>query len=276
MLRSTWKVRNGIVLITTCLLSFSSTVFALLLEDGVFQPGNWTEVVIFDDTPAGAVFAVDQVQTGGNPGEFRRTRHAIAGGSIVLGHLHNTAIYDPSVSGSIVALSFSFDLRFLGGSAGTSQVGYRLLLEQDGFFYFSNEFGIAQGPGNGFPGAWTPFAFFGLGASSFQPLSAGSPAHPNFSSSGSVIRFGFLTTNTASVPIDVLSGIDNWTVTVTNVADVLPPCAGPEPGVSWKNHGQFVSHVVQEANRLVADGIITEDEKDAIVNQAARSSCGQQ
>lgn len=274
MIGSRWNIVLGSALVGAYSLLLPSDASAVLFQDGVFQPITWTVVVILDDTPTGAVFDVDQVQADGHPDEFRRTRHAIAGGSIILGHLMDAAIYEPNVSGTLVTLNFSFDLRFLGGSPGTSQVGYRLLLEQDGFLYYSEQLGIALGPGSGLPGAWTPFAFFGLTAASFHPLPVGSPGQPDFSAAGHAIRLGFLTTNTASVPIDVLSGIDNWTVTASTLADVLPSCAGPAPGVPWKNHGQFVSQVARIAQQLVADGVIPENEKDVIVSQAAQSSCG--
>ena len=51
--------------------------------------------------------------------------------------------------------------------------------------------------------------------------------------------------------------------------DQLYPCEGP-----WKNHGQYVSAVSHAAEDFVTFGLITEAEKDAIVSEAAQSSCG--
>jgi len=44
--------------------------------------------------------------------------------------------------------------------------------------------------------------------------------------------------------------------------------------VDWRNHGQYVSCVSHAAEELLAEGVITEEEKDAIVSAAAGSSVG--
>jgi len=54
----------------------------------------------------------------------------------------------------------------------------------------------------------------------------------------------------------------------------LCPCVGPASGGTWKNHGKYVSCVAQTAEEFMNDGLITEEEKGAIVSQAAQSSCG--
>jgi hypothetical protein len=56
--------------------------------------------------------------------------------------------------------------------------------------------------------------------------------------------------------------------------DQLAPCAGPASGGVWRNHGQYVSTVAHVANGFLAQGLISEDEKGAIVATAARSKCG--
>jgi hypothetical protein len=49
----------------------------------------------------------------------------------------------------------------------------------------------------------------------------------------------------------------------------LCPCEN-----EWKNHGAYVSCVAHAAERFLADGLIMEAEKDAIVSQAGESQCG--
>ncbi len=44
--------------------------------------------------------------------------------------------------------------------------------------------------------------------------------------------------------------------------------------MEWKNHGQYMSHLAQEAQAFVDAGLITEEEKDAIVSAGASSPCG--
>jgi hypothetical protein len=54
----------------------------------------------------------------------------------------------------------------------------------------------------------------------------------------------------------------------------LAPCAGPASGGAWKNHGEYVSAVAQAAVEFLAEGLISEEEADAIVSAAAQSDCG--
>jgi len=42
----------------------------------------------------------------------------------------------------------------------------------------------------------------------------------------------------------------------------------------WKNHGQYVSAIAKMCEQFLSAGLITEDQKDAIVEAAAKSSCG--
>jgi hypothetical protein len=43
---------------------------------------------------------------------------------------------------------------------------------------------------------------------------------------------------------------------------------------AWKNHGAYVSCVAHTAKAFVAEDLITEAEKDAIISEAGQSSCG--
>ncbi|HYT60525.1 MAG TPA: hypothetical protein VEL06_10155 [Haliangiales bacterium] len=56
--------------------------------------------------------------------------------------------------------------------------------------------------------------------------------------------------------------------------DQLAPCSGPASGGTWKNHGQYVSSVAQAAESFVAQDLITTEEADEIIAQAAQSNCG--
>jgi hypothetical protein len=48
-------------------------------------------------------------------------------------------------------------------------------------------------------------------------------------------------------------------------------CACDNP---WKNHGAYVRCVAHMSEDFMYDGLITELDKDAIVSEAANSSCG--
>jgi hypothetical protein len=54
----------------------------------------------------------------------------------------------------------------------------------------------------------------------------------------------------------------------------LVPCPGPKDGGAWKNHGRYVSELAKIAQQFLDAGLITEDEKDAIVAAGAGSGCG--
>ena len=55
------------------------------------------------------------------------------------------------------------------------------------------------------------------------------------------------------------------------------PCAGPMVGSApWKNHGQYTSCVATRSAFFVAAGLISVEEHDTIVSNAARSACGRE
>jgi len=54
----------------------------------------------------------------------------------------------------------------------------------------------------------------------------------------------------------------------------LVPCEGPLSGGPWKNHGHYVSAFTSTADRFLALGLITQEQKDALVSTAAKSDCG--
>jgi hypothetical protein len=56
--------------------------------------------------------------------------------------------------------------------------------------------------------------------------------------------------------------------------DQIAPCGGPASGGTWKNHGQYVSSVAQAVEAFLAEGLISADQAEEIVSQAARSACG--
>ena len=56
--------------------------------------------------------------------------------------------------------------------------------------------------------------------------------------------------------------------------DQIAPCSGPPSGGTWKNHGQYVSAVAQAAAAFLGQGLITAEQAEEIVEQAAESGCG--
>ncbi|BBN82795.1 hypothetical protein PA25_27800 [Pseudoalteromonas sp. A25] len=60
---------------------------------------------------------------------------------------------------------------------------------------------------------------------------------------------------------------------VQNVANACN-CAGPTIDLPWKNHGQYVSCVAHAKNIEVANGLLTDEEGDALTEAAGESECG--
>ena len=56
--------------------------------------------------------------------------------------------------------------------------------------------------------------------------------------------------------------------------DQLAPCAGPRLGKTWKNHGQYVLAVARAVVDFWLDGLLTDDEANAIMAAAIQSDCG--
>src|SRR5207249_3609669 len=54
----------------------------------------------------------------------------------------------------------------------------------------------------------------------------------------------------------------------------LVPCNGPASGGTWRTHGAYVSAVARAADHFMAQGLISQDQKDIIVAAAAQSNCG--
>jgi len=56
--------------------------------------------------------------------------------------------------------------------------------------------------------------------------------------------------------------------------DQLAPCEGPASGGAWRNHGQYVSAVARAASEFLAQGLISLEQKDALLTAAGQSPCG--
>ena len=103
-----------------------------------------------------------------------------------------------------------------------------------------------------------------------------------FVSQGTMVRFTATIGNADSDGDGVLDAQDECPNTPAGTVvddhgcsiEQLVPCAGPLSGGHWKNRGQYVSDIAQTAAKFVAQGLITERQKGAIVSAAARSDCG--
>jgi len=190
----------------------ASTTFS----DGIFSDADWSAAVVSEVGPP-VSFTAQQVATGGNPAEYRQVQHSYGGpGSIVSGHLQDAAIYDPASQGAISSLDFSFDIMLLNGGDSLT-VAYGALLYQNGSYYGGGGLLTTITPTTN---VWVSHTFSGLDSAAFSRLSGPAGATPDFSASGGAIQLGYFASNgTSGGPTATLSGLDNWSMSVTPVPE---------------------------------------------------------
>jgi hypothetical protein len=185
--------------------------------DGNFLDANWSAKKLSASTAATANFSVKREPSGGTPADYRRTQHDFSEGSIIVAHLYYGFSYNPSINGAIISIGYRYDLRHFTPDKGA--VAYRLALFQNGKFY--------AGPIDQiYNDKWEPFSGTNLTAADFTEI--GGAGKPDFSSSGALIRFGFISANSHTTPRIIqtkISGLDNYCVRIIH-APAPPPCNG--------------------------------------------------
>lgn len=185
-------------------------------SDGTLLNPNWIPVKVVDTTPgASATTSSASFVVGGNPADYRQTTHTYTNGAIVVAHLYGFGFHDPSVE-PVYTIDFSADAQHQTAGTIGGAVGLRAAVWQGTSYY--------AGPTlNVFAGAWSPYAQTGLTATDFVKLVGPGPNHPDFTNSGSLLQFGYATSNSASGgPTTKQIGVDNWVVR----ANLNPPCPG--------------------------------------------------
>jgi hypothetical protein len=182
-------------------------------SDTEFLDTDWSAVKIID-TSVGqpASYSAYQVATDGNPGAYRHVTHEWCGdgnGSkgLTVGHLHNSAWYDPGALGPITNIDVSLDGIFTP-LVNPNAVSCGPLVFQDGHYYKVQGTITAQ--------SWTTVTFETLTDVDFVDLNGDPDSHPDFSGDGAPLQFGFFTANGtggSDCPL-TNSGYDNWQVTV--------------------------------------------------------------
>jgi hypothetical protein len=198
------------------------------LEDGEFAGADWSAPAPFAAASAPAPRA-EQVQSGGNPGAFRRLVQELPIGPLSAWFFSTsrTLTYEPAVQGAIYGLELTFDVALLApvGPEISGSVGAALLLEQGGRRYRADGDGGASdlfvGPagwqhvGGNWRLARQPAEFFFIVDG--PPCSPGE-ACPDFSAGAPPMRFGLVHALTLpwALPVPGVAeyGIDNWKLTV--------------------------------------------------------------
>ena len=107
-----------------------------------------------------------------------------------------------------------------------------------------------------------------------RPIVApGTPFPPGTTDLQSWIRNADLDPDWLRIGTDIVGGT-TFNATFSEDGIQLPPCSGPASGGTWKNHGKYVSAVAHIVGEFLQQGLISDEQADAIVSSAAESSCG--
>lgn len=193
--------------------------------DGTFDPADWFSSIAGQQGNSGT-FTTPQKLSGGNPGEHVQVNHALANApngeqsGFSLLHERLGFTHDPAADGPIGEIDMSIDLR-----RDDQNQRVRFALTQGGLVYVSNE---SVTTGN-FPTGWNTWAVPDLSETAFVRMEPDQNLigtdHPDFSSTGAPITFGFSTGNNTGI------GFPGYTTAVDydNFAlDIKPPAACPE------------------------------------------------
>ena len=201
-------------------------------SDGTFNLANYTQTTYTNNTAeAGATYSVTQNLASGNPApslDFHVDWTVNTTFTIFVGLINSGFTYDPA-AGAISTIDFSLDrnVTFTPGTVFFANTTATILLFQAGKFYLDSITGPAF-----VAGTWQTVSATGLQASNFSLYdfatnTTDSTEHPDFSTAGGVLSFGFRvglghinTLGTGS--FDGLS--DNFSMTLTTV---------PEPSPLW-------------------------------------------
>jgi hypothetical protein len=189
----------------------------LVFEDGEFQPADWivSPMVVVGQSPIDPVHSEERVDSGGNPGAFRKTVFDIpqSAGSAHVAYLSLLSTYDPIVRGAIYVIDYAED-RLALPPAGS--VVPRLVIEQAGRTYMPVR---ASGDWCTESSTWSAIGgHASLRAQDFKlydgPACGAGETCPDFSGSAMPMRFGYSRRSSASPGSSITHGIDNWKVTV--------------------------------------------------------------
>ena len=162
-------------------------------------------------------FSIANPATGGpTGGPYRETRFSFTSpGLYRLAHVAYFSLYSPRRQGSIASLDFRFSGIVLNQEPGDTAVS--LLILQNGTYYLGPVHFVSLR-------IWAPFSDSAMTAASFTKVSGPGPDLPDFSATGSGIRFGYMTSGSSTADngntVTKTSGIVDWSITVGRT---LPP-----------------------------------------------------
>jgi len=179
---------------------------SIIVSDDTFNDSDWTLTTIADTNPGATTVTAGQSLTGGNPEAYRAGQHDWGPGTIFIANLENNFAHDPSTQGAIESLDCSLDFNVFNVSLSGGAVNIAITLFQDETYYRSVQaFTIFEFSG------WVPLSFNDI---SFLKVSGPGPSIPDLSSTGGVIKLGYVTANTTGSHRISDFGVDNFQCTL--------------------------------------------------------------
>jgi len=217
------RALSAIVVLGACVLAAADAsavvVNQVVLSDQDYADSDWTIVNQFGLVSAG------QQPTGGNPGSYRQVALGVGQDVPFVGQLSSRFVYDPSTQGAITGITYRIDLE----TTNAEGAAYFALISQSGNYYLET-----QHTGNATPNTWltenivldlSDFVRFTISPAHTFVVDANS--HPDFSSNGSPMTFGYEVTAGGAGFFTSITGIDNDPIILTVV-----PSAVPEPSTT--------------------------------------------
>lgn len=197
-----------------------SSLPAVAIADGAFDPAQWTVDAIAEPAVAGPTLETGQATAGGNPDAWLRiVGRMTTGPSRLRGlHVHTGAGYDPGTQGEVRLLVMDADCRLVRGlDLPNVVVWVAPLVEQAGRRYVA----AARREQCNMTIWWPLPRWPWLTADSFTlldgPACGAGERCPDFTADGLPLRFGVVSESTlaAGTPAqETEHGIDNWAVHV--------------------------------------------------------------
>jgi hypothetical protein len=193
----------------------------VVIEDGEFVNWSWAYLA-----SRGASAEMIREASGGNPGAcVRATTYMLPSHVVWLCMWNEVPIWDPSVDGEIIDLSLQIDTR--GDITEADGQNLKLFLLQGEDYYGGpvDPFLTATGSST----SWHTMNLDAIPSDEFVVFMPYWPnRHPNFTSTGGPIHFGFMIGNSATGNPRSLSHLyDNWRVTIEFIG------ATPVQAATW-------------------------------------------
>lgn len=211
-----------LVLPLMLLMVLAVNVQATTFSESEFSPAGWQSIIVHSVDTGGSVTSTQQ--SGGNPGNHWRVHQIVnipnpgLQSKIKVFNFDALNTYDPQSQGAITLIDAQLDYQTISDlQMGLGQSISACALRQNGVVYQAG----SQATGNP-PASWQTIQQLTLTSTDFVDVT-GAPGHPDFSENGSVIEFGFGTSNTSGIGgagRDTEVAYDNWSVTLVSPAQV--------------------------------------------------------